>query len=469
VTQGIRHPASFRDPSGFLFRRDGVLLRQVQPVYAQHYEQLMDSGLYAALVERDWLVPHEEAPLELAAEAGAFRVLRPELLPFISHPWEWSFGALRAAGLRTLDIQRLALDHGLSLKDASAHNIQLRGHRPVFIDTLSFEPYEEGRPWVAYRQFCQHFLAPLALAAWCDARLLDLLRVHLDGIPLDLAVRLLPWRTRLSPALYAHLHLHARFQRRHASDGREGGRGATAAKTAAVSRRGLDGILESLAGALRGFDWKLPSTEWGDYYSDTNYDDEAFAAKRALVAAAIEATAPSLVFDLGANRGDFSRLASERGAFAVAFDVDAVAVEFGWRAVEEAGDERLLPLRLDLANPSPSLGWAHAERASLAERGPADLVLALALVHHLAIGNNVPLPDVARFLARLGRSLVIEFVPKEDSQVQRLLATREDVFAEYDRPHFEAAFALHFETVEVNAIPGTERVLYRLRRRAEPE
>jgi hypothetical protein len=465
VTDKLRHPASFRDPCGYLYLKDGVLLRQVEPAYSAHYECLMASGLYAALVMRGWLVAHEEVGLELAARPGAFRVLRPDPLPFISHPYEWSFGQLRAAGLRTLEVQRLALEHGMTLKDATAYNVQLRDHRPVLIDTLSFEIYKEGRPWVAYRQFCQHFLAPLALASYCDVRLLELLRSYIDGIPLDLASRLLPRRTRLRPGLYMHLHLHSRFQQRHADDAREGA--ADSGKRAAVSQRGLEGIVQSLESLLDGLTWSLPKTEWGDYYSDTNYSEAAFTDKRVWVAGAIEKVRPSLVFDMGANTAEFSRLASEHGIDTVAFDVDPVAVERAWRGVVESQEEHLLPLRLDLANPSPALGWAHTERASLVQRGPADLVLALALVHHLAIGNNVPLEQVADFFAELGRALVIEFVPKQDPQVQRLLATREDVFPDYDCRHFEAAFRRRFELCESHAIEGSERVLYRMARRGE--
>jgi len=453
-----RHPASFRDPSGFLFRRDGVLLRQVDARYAQTFDLAKSSGLFDELMSRGALVRHQEIDPGLAESDDAHAVLRPEPLAFVSHPYEWCFGQLRAAALHTIDLQRSALAHGMTLKDASAYNIQFIGHRPVLIDTLSFEKYREGEPWVAYRQFCQHFLAPLALATYCDVRLLDLLRTGMDGVPLDLAAKMLPWRSRLRPSLYAHLHLHARLQGRHADAGREGNE----VKAAKVSETGMLGVLASLESAIEGFSLDLPKTEWGDYYSDTNYSDAAFEAKRAAVGAAIDALQPSLVFDLGANTGEFTRLAADRGAFAVAFDIDPVAVERGYRAAVDRSDERLLSLRLDLSNPSPQLGWAHEERESLAARGPADLVLALALVHHLAIGNNVPLDRIAAFFSQLGRALVIEFVPKSDSQVKRLLATREDIFGDYARESFEAAFGRYFHIDEATPVEGSERTLYRM-------
>jgi len=462
--RATRQPASFRDPSGFLFFRDGVLLRQVEASYAVHLRALHDSGLYDALVGSGALVAHEEVALELAARPGALAVLRPEVLPFVSYPYEWCFGQLRAAALHTLRVQRQALAHGMCLKDASAFNVAFVGARPIFIDTLSFEVYDEGRPWVGYRQFCQHFLAPLALAAHRDLRLLQSLRTSLDGFPLDLASGLLPWRTRLSPHLYAHIHLHARMQARHADDARSDG--GARARRATVSRRGLEGLLDSLESAVKALRPASPKTEWGDYYRETNYVEAAFEAKRERVVQVLEARSPGLVFDFGANTGEFARLASERGAFTLAFDVDPVAVERAFADASARRDERLLPLRMDLTNPSPALGWAHHERASLVERGPADLGLALALVHHLAIGNNVPLDDLANAFAELVQTLLIEFVPKHDSQVVRLLATRADVFPDYDRDHFEAAFARRFVLRESWSIPGSERRLYLMEQRA---
>lgn len=456
MSDGV-HPASFRDPSGFLYRREGRLLRQVNPSYADDYAALMESGLYAKLTEKGWLIPHEDVGLDLAATPDAHKVLAPEEIPFVSYPYEWSFSQLKDAALRTLAIQKLALQRDLVLKDASAYNIQFHRGRPVLIDTLSFARYREGDPWVAYRQFCQHFLAPLALMAHRDVRLGELLRLNLDGVPLDLASRLLPARTKLRPGLLMHLHAHAASQKKHA------GRGAV--KASRVSKRSLGGIVDNLRGAVRGLNWKLPATQWGDYYDDTNYSDDSLRAKRELVDRFVARTEAKTAWDLGANDGRFSRAASARGILTVASDIDPVAVELNYRQVKERREEFLLPLRMDLTNPSPDLGWAHAERESLLARGPADLVIALALVHHLAIGNNVPLPRVAEFFAAAGRWLIIEFVPKSDSQVQRLLATREDVFPDYTEEGFATAFGAVFETVAAEPIPGSERTLHLLRSR----
>jgi hypothetical protein len=451
-------PSSFRDPSGSLFLRDGALYRRINRVYAEHYDHLMGSGLYDALVEAGLLVPHEEVSLEPAQAAEVHRVIKPEPIAFISYPYEWCFSQLQDAALATLAIQATALDHGMCLKDASAYNIQFRNGRPVLIDTLSFERYEPGRPWVAYRQFCQHFLAPLALMAHTDVRLSRLLRVFIDGIPLDLASRLLPRRTCWSPSLYIHLHLHARVQQRFAERTVD----AKRRQVSPAALRGLVGMLRSLVRRLR---WKPGGTEWSDYYQQTNYSPTAARDKRRLVEQFVEAVKPQTVWDLGANVGLYSRIASDRGIRTIAFDADPAAVEKNYLECRRAEEKHLLPLVLDLTNPSPAIGWANQERMSLEARRPADLLLALALVHHLAIGNNVPLASIARFLAGICGALIIEFVPKADSQVQRMLATREDVFSDYTRESFERAFGEHFVIEASEPIAESQRTMHLMRRK----
>lgn len=457
------HPASFRDPSGFLFERDGRLYRQVNPSYAASYDLLQSSGLYDRLVTDALLVPHEEVALRVPEYGPAHRVIAPERIPLVSYPYEWCFGAFRQAALLTLRLMRLGLDHGMVLRDASAYNVQFRGAMPVFIDTLSFGPYVDGQPWVAYRQFCQHFLAPLVLHARVDPRLVGLLRVHLDGIPLDLASALLPASSWLRPSLLAHLHLHARSVRRHADT--VDATSAERARTATVSRTGLLGLVDNLQSTVEGLSWEPSGTEWADYYAGTNYTEEAHRQKAELVDRAVSELGPATVWDLGANTGKFARSALAHGARVAAFDIDPAAVERGWRTSVAASEQRMSHLVMDLGNPSSGIGWAGEERESLVQRGPADLVLALALVHHLAIGNNVPLPRISRYLARLGRRLVIEFVPKGDSQVDRLLSAREDIFADYHLAGFEAAFGADWHVLRRDPIRGSVRTLFVLERR----
>lgn len=452
MQENIPLAASFRDPSGFVYRdSDGTLLRQVNPVYRPHYDQLMASGLYARLVNEGLLIPHAEVSTEATV------TLAPEVVPFVSYPYEWCAGQLRDAALLTLRIQTLAMECGMSLKDASAYNVLFRGASPVFIDTLSFEPYAEGRPWIAYGQFCRHFLAPLALMHYVDHGMARLLRGHLDGIPLPLASRALPWRTWLKPGLLLHLHLPARAEHRLPAGNAQSDQRRMA--RARVSRTGLLGILDSLSGAIEGLGGTVEKSVWGDYYDHTNYSETASEAKAAGVRDYLARIAPRTVWDLGANTGIYSALVAANGVTTVAFDFDHGAVEALYQQ-EKATPRGLLPLVLDLTNPSPALGWAHRERDSLLDRGPVDCALALALIHHLCIGNNVPLERAAAFFADACRHLVIEFVPKEDSMVQRMLATREDVFPTYTPEHFRADFGHFFHIEAETSLPDSCRTLY---------
>ncbi len=455
---------SFRDPSGFVFTKDGTLYRQVNLSFRDEFDGLIESGLYQALVDDALLVPHQEVDPGLAAAPGAYKILRPEPIEFVSYPYEWSFSQLKDAALATLRLQQRAMDFGMSLRDASAYNIQFRRGKPVLIDTLSFEPLKEGEPWVAYRQFCQHFLAPLALMHYRDVRLGQLSRIYIDGVPLDLATRLLPQRARFRPALYLHVFAHAKTQKRH-----EGAPADETEKRTSGRRFTLQafrGLVESLRSVIGKLTWTPDRSVWSEYYAEgDSYSPEGIDHKKRLVTEFLSEAGPKNVWDLGGNIGVFSRIAATSGIPTVCFDVDPACVEANYREVVAAGEENILPVVLDLTNPSPSIGWENKERLSVKDRGPADAILALALIHHLAIANNVPLPRVAGFFSELCRSLIIEFVPKSDPKVQTLLASREDIFPDYTVEGFERAFSERFSTDRREQINGSDRILYLMHRR----
>lgn len=462
VVEMLKIKGSFRDPAGFLYWRDDDLFRQVNQAYAEDYQACVGSGLYDQLIAKGLLIPHTEST-DSGVTADKYLVIKPEKIPYVSYPYEWSFLQLQEAALLTLDIQSAALDRGLILKDASAYNVQFRNGRPIFIDTLSFERYEEGSPWVAYRQFCQHFLAPLALMAAGDLRLRQLTFRYIDGVPLDLTSKLLPARSWLKYSLLAHIHMHSRSQRKHQNDARIHEQIASAK----LSKSMLRALVSSLRKAVETLSVQDVTTEWGKYYEDTNYTADAMHHKEALVArlsADYLATYP-VVHDLGANTGHFSRIIASQCPYVVAHDVDEMAVERHSRIIKKADTSNVLPLILDLTNPAPPIGWDLEERASFHDRTKGSAAVALAIVHHLCISNNVPMERLAEFFADLFDALVIEFVPKEDSQVQRLLATRQDIFGHYDKESFEGAFACYFEIRERCPIADSERTLYAMTRR----
>ena len=445
--------SSFRDPSGFLFSLNGTLYRQINREYRDHYVHLIKSGLYEKLIVKKILIPHQEVTISPEKMDNAYKIIKPVRIPFVSYPYEWSFSQLKQAALLTLEIQKISLESGMILKDASAYNVQFFEGKPIFIDTLSFELYEQGKPWIGYRQFCQHFLAPLALMRYTDIRLGQMLRTTIDGIPLDLASTLLPGKTWLHLGLLMHIHLHAKSEKKYADV-------HIPIQPRHVSKNSLLGLLDNLTTTIEKMHWQPKGTEWAEYYQDTNYSHDAFEHKKEIVTRFLESVHPASVWDLGANNGLFSRIASNNRIPTIAFDIDPACVELNYREIFKNKEQNLLPLLLDLTNPSPGIGWQNEERNSLIQRGPADMVLALALIHHLAISNNVPLQRIAEFFSKICRWLIIEFVPKTDSQVRKLLMNRKDIFPAYDEEHFENSFKRYFTIEQKVPVNNSERVVY---------
>jgi hypothetical protein len=456
--------SSFRDPAGFVFRHTDGIYRQINQCYAGTYERIRETGIFTRLIKTGKILPFDELEKNAwpsTVSDDAYAVIKPEAIPFISYPYEWSFGQLKAAALLTLDVHLKALEVGLTLKDASAYNIQFKGGKPVFIDHLSFDLAENYPVWPGYGQFCRHFLAPLSLISKKNIPVSALQLKYIDGIPLDIAAQLLPFRCRFSLSLFSHIFIHAKLQQKYADSA-----GRKKSSNRRLTTAQLKSIAQMLYSAIENMQWK-PSqrTEWGDYYSDTNYTPRAMEAKQSIICEMAAGLKPGKVLDIGGNDGTMIRLVAPENGYAVCCDIDPIAVERCYRQSQSGARNNVLPLIQDLTNPSPGLGFASAERDSFISRCKADLVLALALIHHLAISNNLPFEYIAQFLAQLGKHCLVEFVPKEDSQVQRLLATREDIFPFYNSKEFEKAFVHYFSLIEKKDIQESKRILYLFTRR----
>lgn len=450
-----RESSSFRDPSGFVYKENGTLLRRINECYQSNYELLMQSGLYAELTDKELLITHEET-----VNDEGYKTIKPQLIPYISYPYEWAFEQYRDAALLTLNIAKVSLEYNMCLKDATAYNIQFLGYKPIFIDTLSFEKYEEDKPWVAYGQFCRHFLAPLALMAYTDIRLSGLMRDYIDGVPLDLAVKLLPKSTCFKMGLYLHLHMHAKQQNRYAdSDGK-------IPRDLKVSKASVLAIIENLILTVSKLKAKHIQTQWADYYKNMlNYSEEAFSEKHTIVKSFLNKCKARKICDMGANEGEFSVLAQVEGEYVIAYDIDPIAVNNHYLNIRQVKNTKVVPLIIDLTNPSPNIGWANNERNTIDKRSNWDCVMALALIHHLAISNNLPLDMIAQYFSTLAKNLIIEFVPKTDSQVEKLLRTRKDIFNNYSIEGFEQAFELYYDIIEKQLICGSERIMYLFKRK----
>ena len=437
---------SFRDPSGFVFKENGSLYRKINPCYFSIYNDLKIRKIFDLLWDEKLMVRHQEVK-----STSKEIVLKPEEIPFVSYPYEWSFSQLKDAALLTLNLQKKLLENDFSLKDASAYNIQFVGYKPIFIDTLSIEHYKEG-PWIAFNQFCQHFLYPLMLMSKIDLQLNKLMELWIGGISVDIVDKLLP----ISKYFSLNYWLYVKFL----NNSQKKAESAHKKFSVKLSKKQLFRLIDGLIYAVNGLKLKKQKTQWGNYYTFTNYSNEAFDTKTKIITSLIEKIQPKEVWDLGANNGHFSRIASNKGIRTLAFDIDPIAVEKNYISCKINNEDKILPLLLDLTNPSPNIGWNNSERVTIEQRGKADLCLALALVHHLAIGNNVPFESIANYFSKLCNTLVIEFIPKNDSKVQELLLNREDIFTDYTTENFKEQFAKYFSIEETIPVKDSLRTIY---------
>lgn len=450
------HPASYRDTSGFVFRHEGAVYRYVHPNYEVHFTKLMSSGLYDELVKKQRLITHKEITESNKFDIAPGRILLPEQIPFISYPYEWSFDMWKDAALLTLQIALVSLQKEMILKDATPFNIQFYKGKPIFIDTLSFENYEQGKPWVAYRQFSECFLAPLLLMHYCHPDTGKLFTAYPNGIPMDVLVSLLPKRSKWNMNTLLHVHLQAKFT---------GKQKQKPAGENNFSKQKLELLLKGLESFVQKLSLKKTKTTWDDYYTDTILGNDYLNAKTTLVKSFSNFIDFKSVIDLGANDGHFSLLLSDDKAV-IATDADHNCINELYLKIKNENRANILPLVNNLITPSPAIGWANTERDSITARLKADLVMALALVHHLAIASNVPLALIADWLQPMGEHLIIEFVPKSDEKVKLLLQNRKDIFDDYSLENFKSIFAKKYQIVKEVTVGNTNRVLFLMQRSA---
>ena len=436
------------------------MYRQVNKVFKDDFDHFLSSGCYDHLVKNRWLIPHEEVYENFSRSSDWYKTLRPLRIPFISYPYEWCFDMLKDTALLTLQIAREVLPFGLVLKDATPFNIQWLYGKPVFIDTLSFEKYEPTSPWIAYRQFCECFLSPLLLMSYTNQPLQSLLLTYPEGIPLPITRSLLPWRTRLSFHTYLHVHLHERLAAK--------GVGKELAQKANFSEKKLLRLFESLKSLIESLDWKDRTTTWSNYYQEANQRKDYVEGKKNIVVGWLNSLPESkTAIDLGANEGEFSFLLSVKNTQAIAVDFDHSALNKLYKKIKQEEVKNILPLLIDLSNPSPSIGLNNNERSSFFQRASVELALALALVHHLAIGKNVPFEKIAELFEKVTTNLIVEFIPKQDDKVQLMLKQKKDIHPGYNEENFLKAFERSFSVLYKKTVPGSDRVLFLMKRKFE--
>ena len=449
-----RELASYRDPDGYVsYAGDDVrrhVLNDNAPVLTAAYKKFFDTAVAKAL-----LVPFEK--MEGSAQPGS--VLKLHKLPLITYPYEWGFEQLKEAALITLDIGLLALEHGLSLKDATTFNVQQYNGKMIFIDHTSFEVSDGKLPWRAYSQFCRHFIAPLLLTSRTGRNANKFFLAHLDGLDLAETAAILPFFDRFKPSIFVHIYLH-NFLINSLKD-------TSSDKKIKDTRRGSQkAYLQHLREVIKKIAPPAYDTEWHDYYNMTNYGDASFLEKENVIKKILSQKKYACVWDMGGNNGHFSRIMADHADAVVSMDIDYAAIDLNHLKNKQAGKKNIFPLVMDLTNPSPALGFGNSERTTIDDRSKPDLMFGLALIHHLAVTYNVPFSMMAQRFRRNESELVIEYVGREDSQFKKLLRSKNDGYDHYNRANFEAAFAQWFETISTYDIPGSHRTLYHFKPKA---
>lgn len=449
--------SSFRDPAGYLFYKDAVLYRLVSKKFERDFCHFLDSGLKEELTKNVMLT--DFIVTDLPPYDHEYCIIKPEFIEHITYPYEWCFTQLKDAALLTLSIAKKALEFDMELKDASAYNIQFVNGKPQFIDTLSFRIYDGESPWVAYNQFCRHFLAPLILMSKIDIGMNSLLQLYIDGIPIDITCKLLG-RKKFLPSAFIHLYLQNRISSSNMAAKRNN-------KTHNFGKKSFLRILDSLTSTVENLNVKLNNNFWGDYYNNKILSNEYLENKKILVNSYLASIKAETIYDLGANNGIFSQIASKYCKQVISADLDHECVEANYLFCKKNNVTSILPVFLNLCNPAPSIGWQNNERDGFFTRMKFDTILSLALFHHLAIGNNVPTQKIVDLFKDHCQNLVIEFIPLSDPKAQELLHNRENIFENLSQTDFEENFRRHFELLKSDKIKGSERILYLMRNKNE--
>lgn len=450
-------PGSFRDPGGRIFISEDRVFRAVMPTNADAYQAAKKAGLYESLTQKGLLLSSREVPLETLGDyaKGAVQALEHPRLPFISYPYEWSFALHQAAALLHLDLHLEALNSGFTLSDATAYNVQFQGTHPVFIDHLSLQPYRNGELWTGHRQFCMQFLNPLIMWSVLGVAPNAWFRGSLDGIAPEDVLPLLPLRKKLSWTVLTHVVAQAMLQKRSV------GRSPVSEhlRERKLPKSSLVGMLTGLRNYIARLQPPGGKTVWEDYAGANSYSSAEVETKKSFVGEMTASVKPKLLFDIGCNTGDYSKAALDAGAVSViGFDYDHAVLDRAYARFNET-QQNFIPLWLDAANPSPMLGWAQKERQGFGERAKADAIIALAFIHHIVIGRNVPLGMAVEWLINLAPAGIIEFPPKEDPMVKRLLALRKDIFPDYTKDAFLSEVSKHARMARTQELSENGRLL----------
>lgn len=459
---------SFRDRSGRILYSSDSVLRVLSAEALSIWERLSKTNFFQEQSKKGSIVHTEQldngSREKLAIQNEWPAILKHERIPFISYPYEWPFSMLKDAALLQLNLLLSSLKERFTLKDATPYNVQWKGTCPVFIDVLSFKQLDQGEPWTGYRQFCEMHLYPLFLTAYKEIPFHQWMRGSVDGIPVEHFARLMSFRDLFRSGVFMHAYLQSKLQNKYANSQSNV---RSELKTIGFSDELIRRNVLGLRKIVEGLQWNQNQSQWSEYALDNSYSVDDQKTKIEFVGSAVQSQPWNLVWDLGCNTGIFSRIAAQNSRYVIAMDGDHLSVERLYHSLKKEGVGNILPLVMNLADSSPGLGWRGQERKSLVERGKPDLVLCLALIHHMVISANIPLHEFINWLAELGCSAVIEFPTKDDPMVKRLLRNKDDQYSEYTIDSFEQNVSRVFRIEKREELSSRTRVLYFLRREVQ--
>ena len=455
-------PGSFRDRNNLVFYGSGSVYRGLSEQALENWDLLASKAFFKEYRQKGLIIATETVDLEKEISTSTFAdhwfaFLKHQPIPFISYPYEWSFGMLKDAALLQLDLLSAALAEDMILKDSTPYNIQWQGSNPVFIDIPSFEKLNTGAPWAGYRQFCEMYLFPLMLTAYKNIFHIPLLRGNLEGIPLDQMNSLLSVRDYLRPGMLFHVYLHLKAQSKYSNAKQDI---KADLKESGFHKSLIEANVKRLRKLVQNLDWKILKTEWSHYSSFRTYSDSELAMKKDFVRKAAATQQWKLAWDLGCNTGEFTQIISDHCEYVVGMDIDPLAIEFFYQNLKKTGVKTILPLVNNIADPSPGLGWMNLERKILRDRGTPNLILCLALIHHIVLSANIPLKGFIQWLASLGGALIIEYVTKDDPMVKVLLQNKEDNYSDYNQEHFESCLKEFFDIKASQPLESGTRIIY---------
>ncbi len=432
-------PSSFKDSAGFVYYQNGKVYRDVLNSFLLNYNAVKSKGIYNSLIENKFLFPFKELN-----ENGNIR-LESEKIALITYPYEWGFQQMKEGAIFQLELIEKCLNQGAMLKDASPFNIQFINGNPIFIDVLSIDEYVSDKPWQAYKQFCEMFLAPLLLSAYFPENWNKELQINLEGISLKKTAALLPLKARLSSLALIHIIWHSKFQMK--------GKGSGEVK---MPKQKVLSILSHLKMGIKELKKYSPSKQWTNYQQQLPYTTDQFQLKSDTVKQWINKSYYKLVLDIGANHSLFVNHLQYRADDILVIDNDDAVVD----SLFKEKKERVSALHVDISLPSPALGLLLNERKSFTERVRPDLTLALAVIHHLFHSRNIPMNRLAELFAEYSKELIIEFVSENDEQFQLIKNVNNK--HPYNKNLFEEEFEKYFSIDKVVEVKSGKRFLYHM-------